>query len=119
MSKEQTRSNTPITAEEFCKELGIYPMDSNELCLDNTANQTQIKKINLCDLLETFAQAKVLEALERVQSDIGEWIPRHMKLKEKQFNEKEKQFTKGRIDCMMQISSHIETEVKPKYNDNI
>jgi hypothetical protein len=59
--------------------------------------------------------AKVLEALERVQSDIGEWVPRHMRLKEKQFDEKEKQFTKGRIDCMMQISSHIETEVKPKY----
>ena len=69
MSKEQTRSNTPITAEEFCKELGIYPMDSNELCLDNTANQTQIKKINLCDLLETFAQAKVLEALEKERGE--------------------------------------------------
>jgi hypothetical protein len=65
--------------------------------------------------LEAHLNAKVLEALERVQSDIGEWVPRHMRLKEKQFDEKEKQFTKGRIDCMMQISSHIETEVKPKY----
>ena len=97
MSKEQT----PITAKQYLNNKGF-----------NTDGQHFEV---LLDLMEQYAQVKVLEALERVQSDIGEWIPRHMKLKEKQFNEKEKQFTKGRIDCMMQISSHIETEVKPKY----
>ena len=107
MSKEQT----PI--ERLEKKMQSFAMKSYQYNELNALIQ-EIKTER-----EQYANAKVLEALERVQSDIGEWIPRHMKLKEKQFNEKEKQFTKGRIDCMMQISSHIETEVKPKYNDNI
>ena len=114
MSKEKT-----LTAEEklytaFFKTFHVNPKNIYDVI--NLRSDDFLDVIdNLIFIEQENAQAKVLEALERVQSDIGEWVPRHMELKEKQFNVKDKEFTKGRIDCMMQISSHIETEVKPKY----
>lgn len=37
---------------------GIYPIDSRELVLDCTANKTDIRKINLADLLTEFKNQK-------------------------------------------------------------
>ena len=51
MSKEQTRSNTPITAEEW-----LMKNDYHNLLLTS-------------DAMEHYAQAKVLEALEKERGE--------------------------------------------------
>jgi hypothetical protein len=57
MSKEQTRSNTPITAEEFDRV--IRQINS----VDTSQDQWDVRKQKI-DILKEFTQAKVLEALE-------------------------------------------------------
>ena len=59
MSKEQTRSNTPITPD-------VYLM-GKDWCEDNYLGKYYewIKEEDLHKLMEQYAQAKVLEALER------------------------------------------------------
>lgn len=65
MSKEETQ----ITAEEFLKEnYKIYPFDSKELALDIHANRCEIYTINLCNIMEQYAQAKV----EELQKEISQ-----------------------------------------------
>lgn len=66
MSKEQTRSNTPITAEELYISIADVLGRHWEVDVENTEKCVQIA--------EQYAQAKVLEALESYKKEVIETI---------------------------------------------
>jgi len=69
MSKEQT----PITAEQWLKDnYKIYPFDSKELALDIHANRCEIYSINLCNMMEQYAQHREKKAVQEALSPIIE-----------------------------------------------
>jgi hypothetical protein len=92
MSKEQT----PITAEEYLFENGFY--EDNYL----QGHYEWIQDVDLYDVMEQYAQAKVLEALEReVPKAVAEYHFQYaLEIREK--------------DGL----NYYETEVKPKYERN-
>ena len=62
MSKEETQ----ITVEQWLKDnYKIYPFDSKRLALDIHANRCEIYSINLCNMMEQYAQHREKKALER------------------------------------------------------
>lgn len=99
MSKEQT----PITADEILAEFALVA-EKGKCHHDLESNIKVCKEIAI-----RYANAKVLEALERDRKQFGDFL----------LNRRSEELSKGVVNFMRPVTcrdiEYYETEVKPKY----